>query len=35
MIDALIERRERWGKSYIVCFEKDLEGLAPLVQKLA
>lgn len=35
MIDALIERRERWGLSYIVCFEKDLETFLPLVLKLA
>ncbi len=35
MIDALIERRERWGLSYIVCFEKDLEAFLPLVRKLA
>jgi hypothetical protein len=35
MIDALIERRERWGLSYIACFEKDLEAFLPLVRKLA
>ena len=35
MIDALIERRERWGLSYIVCFENDLEAFLPLVRKLA
>jgi probable F420-dependent oxidoreductase len=35
MIDALIERRERWGLSYIVCFEKSLEAFLPLVRKLA
>lgn len=35
MADALVERRERWGLSYIVCFEKDLEALLPLVAKLA
>ena len=35
MIEALIERRERWGLSYIVCFESDLEAFVPLVRKLA
>ena len=28
MIDALVERRERWGLSYIVCFEKEPGGPA-------
>jgi len=35
MADALIERRERWGLSYIVCFERDLETFLPLARKLA
>ncbi len=35
MVDALYERRERWGLTYHVCFDKDHEKLAPLVHKLA
>ena len=35
MIHALIERRERWGLSYIVCFAKGLETFLPLVRTLA
>ena len=35
MIEALIERRERWGLSYVVCFEKDVHSFLPLVRKLA
>jgi hypothetical protein len=25
MEDALVARRERWGLSYVVCFDRDLE----------
>lgn len=35
MADALIERRERWGLSYIVCFERNLEQFLPVVRRLA
>jgi probable F420-dependent oxidoreductase len=35
MADTLIERRERWGLSYIVCFERDLEQFLPIVRQLA
>jgi alkanesulfonate monooxygenase SsuD/methylene tetrahydromethanopterin reductase-like flavin-dependent oxidoreductase (luciferase family) len=35
MADPLIERRERWGLSYIVGFERDLETFLPLARKLA
>jgi hypothetical protein len=35
MADALVERRERWGLSYVVCFGTDLEAFAPVVRRLA
>jgi probable F420-dependent oxidoreductase len=35
MADALVARRERWGLSYIVCFERDLEQFLPVVRRLA
>lgn len=35
MADQLLERRERWGLSYIVCFERDLEQFLPVVRRLA
>jgi alkanesulfonate monooxygenase SsuD/methylene tetrahydromethanopterin reductase-like flavin-dependent oxidoreductase (luciferase family) len=35
MIDALHERRERWGLTYHVCFDRDLDRLAPVVAALA
>lgn len=34
MIDLLIARRERWGLTYIVCFDSDLAWLAPVVNAL-
>lgn len=34
MADQLLARRERWGLSYIVCFERDLEQFLPVVQRL-
>jgi probable F420-dependent oxidoreductase len=34
MADELIARRDRWGLSYIVCFERDLEQFLPIVRKL-
>ena len=35
MSDALLERRDRWGVSYIVCWEDDIELFRPLVARLA
>jgi len=35
MIELLLERRERWGLSYIVCWEEDADALAPVVAALA
>lgn len=34
IIEALQERRERWGLSYVVCFDRDLEHMAPAVAAL-
>lgn len=34
MIEALQYRRDRWGLSYIVCFDRDLDRLAPVVAAL-
>jgi len=35
MVETLMARRERWSLSYYVCFEDDLEILAPVVAELA
>lgn len=35
MVDTLIERRERWGLTYFTCWEKDIDVLAPVVDRLA
>jgi probable F420-dependent oxidoreductase len=35
MIDTLIERRERWGLTYMTCWEEDVERLAPVVARLS
>ena len=35
MVDTLIERRERWGLTYYVCFEQDFDLLRPVVSALA
>jgi len=35
MIDTLLERRERWGLTYLTCFEEDLDLFAPVVARLA
>jgi alkanesulfonate monooxygenase SsuD/methylene tetrahydromethanopterin reductase-like flavin-dependent oxidoreductase (luciferase family) len=32
---ALLERRERFELSYLVVFERDMEGFAPIAQRLA
>lgn len=35
MVDSLIERRERWGLSYFICWPEDIELLAPVGAELA
>jgi probable F420-dependent oxidoreductase len=35
MVDTLLERRERWGLTYLTCFEEDLDLFAPVVARLA
>ena len=35
MVDTLHERRDRWGLTYHVCFERDLDRLLPVVDRLA
>jgi probable F420-dependent oxidoreductase len=35
IVETLMARRERWGLSYYVCFEEDVETLAPVVAELA
>src|SRR5690349_3162771 len=35
MVEALLERRERWGFSYFVTFEPSMDALAPVVARLA
>jgi hypothetical protein len=35
MVDTLVERRERWGLSYLTCFEEHLDLFAPVVARLA
>ena len=35
IIEALEERRERWGISYYVIFERDMDAFAPVVARLA
>jgi probable F420-dependent oxidoreductase len=35
MVEALLERRERWGFSYFVTFEPFMDALAPVVARLA
>jgi len=35
MVEALHERRERWGFSYVVVHEWSLDALAPVVARLA
>jgi probable F420-dependent oxidoreductase len=35
MTDALHERRDRWGLTYQVCFDRDLDQLAPVVNALS
>jgi probable F420-dependent oxidoreductase len=35
MAQQLEDRRERWGLSYVVCFDRDLERFIPVVRQLA
>jgi len=35
MVETLLTRRERWGLTYFVCFDSDLEKFIPVVHKLA
>jgi hypothetical protein len=35
MVEALLERRERYGISYIAVYEKDMQTFAPVVARLA
>ena len=35
IIDALQARRERWGFSYVVVHEPEMEAFAPIVERLA
>jgi probable F420-dependent oxidoreductase len=35
MIDTLLERRERWGLSYVTFWEEDVDAIAAVVAKLA
>ena len=34
MIDTLVERRQRWGISYLVCFAQDLDLMIPVARAL-
>jgi probable F420-dependent oxidoreductase len=34
MVDTLMARRERWGLTYLTCFEEDLDLFAPVVARL-
>ena len=35
IVDTLLERRERWGLTYITCWEEDIAAMAPVVARLA
>jgi hypothetical protein len=35
IVDKIQERRERWGLSYYVCWDVDVEEFIPVVRKLA
>lgn len=35
IIETLLSRRERWGISYVVVFERDMDAFAPVVSRLA
>ena len=34
MADAVLERQERWGLSYTVCFDDDLDAMIPVIDAL-
>jgi probable F420-dependent oxidoreductase len=35
MVDTLLERRERWGLTYVTCWEEDVDRLVPVVARLS
>ena len=35
LVDDLLERRERWGFSYVIVGQNDVEAFAPVVARLA
>lgn len=35
MVDTLLERRERWGLTYLTCWEEDIDLLTPVIAALA
>lgn len=35
IVDTLLDRRERWGLSFVTCWEEDLAAFAPVVARLA
>ena len=35
VIDALLQRRERWGLTYVTCWEEDVDRFAPVVAALS
>ena len=35
IVDDLVERRERWGFSYVIVGAEDVESFAPVVAELA
>lgn len=35
MVDTLLERRERWGLTYLTCWEQDINLLIPVIAALA
>jgi probable F420-dependent oxidoreductase len=35
VVETLVERRARWGLSYVTCWEEDIDRIAPVVARLA
>jgi hypothetical protein len=35
IVDTLLERRERWGLTYLTCWEEDIDAISPVVARLA
>ncbi|HEX4697796.1 MAG TPA: TIGR03621 family F420-dependent LLM class oxidoreductase [Actinomycetes bacterium] len=35
IVDTLLERRERWGLTYLTCWEEDIDAMSPVVARLA